>query len=106
MFARLRRIPFPRWRSTIQLGVALAICIVLVVALLPGFTLPRLTHYPSQGLFAALRGVGGTIFIAYSAWFALCWSATSLAVLGSAVAFLPLFAYEDARARHLNRDDD
>jgi hypothetical protein len=37
--------------------------------------------------------------------FALCWASGSLVGLAAFIAVLPLFAYEDARARHVNQDE-
>jgi len=41
----------------------------------------------------------------WPARFALCWAGESLVGLAGFIAVLPLFAYEDARARHLNPDE-
>jgi hypothetical protein len=37
--------------------------------------------------------------------FGFCWASISIGFLAGVVAALPLFAYEDARVKHLNRDD-
>jgi drug/metabolite transporter (DMT)-like permease len=61
---------------------------------------------------AGIGGVGLAVVLLDTAtpfgWlgrFALCWAGGSLVCLSGFIAVLPLFAYEDARARHLNPDE-
>ena len=66
MVARLRRIPFLRSRSNVELGVHVALLCDFVFSLALGVSTPRPFRAPSDQLLEALAGVGGTLFIAYT----------------------------------------
>jgi peptidoglycan biosynthesis protein MviN/MurJ (putative lipid II flippase) len=155
MRSRLRHLPGLRTRSNVEIGVYSAILANLVISAALAVTSPEFFRDPPAALLAALAGVGGAVFIAYTvgmsnlfhdlprgsetetfvgflvglcicgvagvvlalvllevakplgwlAHLAFFWAGISMILLAVLVASLPLFTYEAARSRHINRDE-
>src|SRR5258708_848159 len=66
MLSRIKRLPGVRSRSSVELGVYVAIAAVLTFAAAFAAVSPRILRSPPNQLLAALAGVGSAVFISYS----------------------------------------
>lgn len=66
MLVRLRHLPILKARSNLELGAIAAVAAVLFLAVALSLFEGKYTTEPPSELLAALAGVSGTLFVAYS----------------------------------------